>query len=339
MTCAVSGFSGTESQILRLRNTNRDTPETLAYLAWRYEVEPDCPPPRIYWLLTPDQERIGMASAIFRSYQIAGTRTPVAVIGDISLDERWRRRGLGQKLLRFMTDHLAQSYPQYPSLVIPTPSAQRSLARVGWISGGQLAPLVCVLDPSRRLPRFVGGALPAAASRVTRAAVRLLSRSHIPRDCTLEVSATLSATLRARLPHFPPSGRISRTLDAPTLDWRYVRHPHARFKFATFARAGRPRAFLVFEESQSEGTCFLYDMAAEDTSSLRGLLALFVRRGAETPALRTLRVLLDTKHSARVVLRQVGFIARAPEAAFQLFAAASQDPPRGWCLTQGDKDT
>ena len=50
VSCEVTGFAGFEQQILRLRNSNRDNPETLEYLRWRYESAPQDPPPCIFWL-------------------------------------------------------------------------------------------------------------------------------------------------------------------------------------------------------------------------------------------------------------------------------------------------
>ena len=97
-----------------------------------------------------------MAAAIFRSYWVRGSVTTVAVIGDISLDTRWRGRGLGQVLLRFMTQHLDENTPRY-GLVIPTESARRSLAKVGWTTAGELGSLVFVLDAEPYVRRFLPG--------------------------------------------------------------------------------------------------------------------------------------------------------------------------------------
>src|SRR4029077_17658793 len=112
--------------------TNRDNPETLAYLHWRYERAPDAPEPLLFWLLSPQGIRIGMAAAIFHGYWVNGERVQVAVIGDISLDAAWRGRGLGQLLLRHMTAHLGEHFPRHPALVIPTESARRAFVKIGW---------------------------------------------------------------------------------------------------------------------------------------------------------------------------------------------------------------
>ncbi len=102
----------------------------------------------------------------FRPYYINGRREPVAVIGDIALDARWRGRGLGRTLLRFMTTHLEQHYPRHAAFVIPTESARRALEACGWHTGGTLSPVVYVLDPTRYLESLI--ALCTARTRAER---------------------------------------------------------------------------------------------------------------------------------------------------------------------------
>src|SRR5580698_2412935 len=133
-SCAVSGFVGMEQEILRLRNTNRDNSETTAYLTWRYQSVPGAPTPCVYWLLTAQGERIGMAAAIFRPYWVQGVRTQVAVIGDISLDARWRGRGLGPEVLRHEAQQLLAESAAAPwSAAAGTPPAAWHPGYTSWM--------------------------------------------------------------------------------------------------------------------------------------------------------------------------------------------------------------
>ena len=154
-SCTATAFAGFEAQILQLRNSNREHGETLEYLKWRYQSTGGVPEPRVYWLLDPTERPIGMASAIFRPYSINAMTGHVAIIGDISLDQQWRGRGLGRSLLQFMTAELDREHAGRPGLVIPTESARRTLASVGWVTAGSLAPLIYVLEPSH----YLGGPL------------------------------------------------------------------------------------------------------------------------------------------------------------------------------------
>jgi GNAT superfamily N-acetyltransferase len=340
VTCVVTGFEGMEQEILRLRNTNRDTSETAAYLSWRYQSAADCPPPCVYWLLTDAGERIGMAAAIFRPYLVKGRLTQVAVIGDISLDARWRGRGLGQKLLQFMTQHLDASFPGQPALVIPTESARRALAACGWSTAGSLAPWVCVVDAADYLRPFTRS---AALARLLARGVRVVSRAfvsrHVPLGGTLKVSDLPDASIGPQARAQAATGIVTRDLDAQLLGWRYTRHPHTAFRFATFSRAGVARAFLAFEESTHPGTCAVYDLWALSAADARALLALFMRRALTAAQLTSVRVLLDERHPWRAELRRLGFIARPVEAVFQVHSSDGSAAHLTWQISQGDKDT
>jgi len=124
-----------------------------------------------------------------------------------------------------------------------------------------------------------------------------------------------------------------------TLKWRYAEHPNTRFTFATFSRSGEARGFLVFEESTLERTCSIYDLGARTPADMRAMLALFILRGLSTPDLITLRVLLDDRHPHRICFRKLGFIARRPEAVFQVHSPSGTAERLTWCVTHGDKDT
>jgi len=340
VSCAVSGFAGMEQEILRLRNTNRDNSETAAYLKWRYQSVPGAPPPCVYWLLTAEGERIGMAAAIFRPYWVGGVLTQVAVIGDISLDVRRRGRGLGQQLLRFMTQHLDENFPAHVALVIPTESARRALEHCGWSTAGGLAPWVCVVDAADYLQPFTRSALLARAlARAVRAGSRALITRHVPRDGTLQVSDLPDATIGERVRAQAAAGAATRDLAAQVLGWRYTRHPHTAFRFATLSRAGIARAFLAFEESTHPGTCVVYDLWATSAVDARALMALFMRRALTAAQLKSVRVLLDERHPWRAELRRLGFIARPVEAVFQVHSRDGGAAQLGWQLSQGDKDT
>jgi GNAT superfamily N-acetyltransferase len=340
VTCTVTGFAGMEAQILRLRNANRENPETLAYLNWRYQSSPEAPAPCVFWLLDPAGEPIGMASAIFRPYWLEGACVQTAVIGDISLDARWRRRGLGQVLLRYMTQHLETHFPSHPALVIPTESARRALAQVGWVTAGSLAPLVYVLDFAPYAQRILrSGVLARGVSRAIRAGVRPLIRRRAPRDGALHVGDVPDASLPAFVRGLSDTGAVARDLGPRSVNWRYTQHPHTQFRFATFRRAGETRGFLVFEDSSAAGTCAVYDLAAAGAQDLQAMLALFMLRSFATPRLVSLRVLLDEQHPWRSELQRLGFIARPTEAVFQVHSGDGRAACWSWRVTQGDKDT
>ena len=239
-----------------------------------------------------------------------------------------------------MTQHLDENYPAYAALVIPTESARRALERVGWVAAGSLAPLVYVVDAARYLQPFTrSAALARAVARVIRACLRPLIRRHAPHEGTLKVSDLPDASIEALNSTHMERQCVTRDLASASLSWRYTRHPHTQFRFATLKRAGHARAFLVFEESTHPGTCVMYDLVAASTTDLRSLLALFMLRASSSARVTSLRVLLDEAHPWREELRRLGFIARPAEAVFQVHAREADVAGWGWRVSQGDKDT
>ncbi|MBS0581168.1 MAG: GNAT family N-acetyltransferase [Proteobacteria bacterium] len=340
ISCVVTGFSGHEGEILKLRNSNRENPETLDYLRWRYEPAAGAPAPCVYWLKAADGQVIGMAAAVFRPYTVDSRATYVAVIGDISLDNRYRRMGLGQQLLRAMTEHLDQRDPGAYGLVIPTDSARRSLDKVGWVTGGALGSLVYLLDAEahvRRLLHF--RPLSVLAARGLRACMQLLARRHTRPGGVLRLNPAPDAHTYAFLESLPHGSGVQRRFPPGSLEWRYVRHPHSRFTFATYNRDGAVRGLLVFEDTSLEGTCSVYDLFAAEPADLRAMLAQFILRSAAVPGIATIRVALDEAHPARESLRRLGFIARPAEAVFQVHSRDGNAQRARWRITQGDKDT
>jgi GNAT superfamily N-acetyltransferase len=340
VSCSVTALGGSERQILRLRNANRERPETLEYLRWRYERAPGCPEPCIYWLLSGGGERIGMAAAIFRPYYINGRREPVAVVGDISLDARWRGRGLGRTLLGFVTTHLEEHYRRHAAFVIPTESARRALKACGWHTGGTLSPLVYVIEPAKYLKsRLRYAPLARALGDPIRSFSRLWVSRYVPPQGSLHFTDSL-AGLPGPLPgQTAPHGIVVRDLSAATLEWRYARHPHTRFTFATLQHEGAVKALLVFEDSTLDGSCTIYELLADTAQDLRGLTALFIQHAWGPGRFTTLRTALDVRHPARSWLRHLGFIARPDDAVFQVHSASGVAEGLRWRISLGDKDT
>jgi GNAT superfamily N-acetyltransferase len=341
-SCEVSGIAGHESEVLRLRNENRDRPETLEYLAWRYQHLPDAPQPLVFWLVsTADGRRIGMAAALFRPYWIDGKRVQVAVVGDISLAAPWRGRGLGQVLLRFMTEHLERHFPEQPAFVIPTEAARRALAACGWVQAGSLIPYVFVLDPTHYVRPFLRSErLAQLAARPLRALARAAARLRGPRDGSLlRIHDSPDEAVREFAARLPPAGGAVHDLGPESLGWRYARHPRTHFQYATLARAGETRGLLIFANSTVERSIWIYDLSAPTRAEMTALLSLFLQHALSMPDAANVRVTLAAQHPCRAQLRWLGFIARPPDAVFQVHSRSGLAERVSWLVTPGDKDT
>jgi len=335
----ISSFAGFERRVLELRNTNRDNPESLPYLEWRYTQTSEAPPPRIFWLLSPGGDRIGMAAAIFRRYAIDGKLGIVAVIGDISVDAAWRGRALGAFLLGVMTRDLLANFPGMPALVIPTDSARRALVRSGWIKGGRLHSWVHVLDGTRYIRPYVGERAARTLANCARAASSWWTRRRIPEGARLEILTGAAAALAGLAPTPTLPGRVMRVASEEQWRWRYETHPRVTFRFARLSFGNAPRAVLVFEQESTPRSATVYDLHAPDDADARVLLAAFLLWGHQQRSLESVRFVIDGRHPLRKPLRALGFVRRKSDAVFQLRAADPRLTRLDWHLTQGDKDT
>lgn len=338
-SCEVTGFADLESEILRLRNANRERHETLEYLEWRYRSTADAPEPIVFWLRRAGGERIGMASVIFRPYVINQLRVMTAVVGDISLDLRWRRRGLGRRLLQYMTEHLDTHYPQQPAFVIPTEAARRVLTSLGWVTRGRLVPYVYVLDAERYLRTLLPGeSLARHVAGWLATAIRTVARWRAPLDGALffnDARDSSTFDLACALPGHEGAGR---EVSPASLKWRYAEHPHARFACGRFYRGGELRGFVILEDDALSRSCSIYDLASKTTVDARDILALCILRGLSS-GLSSLRMILDERHPLRACLRGLGFIARRTDSVFQVHSRTGVAESSEWFVTQGDKDT
>jgi hypothetical protein len=338
-TCLVTDYAGNEQEVLRLRNANRDKPETKEYVDWRYQKATGAPAPKVFWLLSPSGERVGMASLIYRPYTCNGKPMHVAVLGDISIVQSLRGRGLGQRLLRFTSDYMDQHSADNHGFVIPTEAARRSLAAVGWTAGGDLIPHVLAIDPAAQLRTMLRSAwLTQRACAIYRRLVQILLRRHLVKGATLQFVSEPDETLGELWRNSPKNGRVMRDLGVHSLTWRYSTHPHTNFTFAKLMLAGELRAYMVLTVDEQSRACSIYDLLAKSTADLCCLLALYAIGAMERKEVRTLRISVDDKHPYRPSIRRLGFVSRSPGAPFQYRPRSAMAATTPWMITSGDKD-
>jgi GNAT superfamily N-acetyltransferase len=337
----ITGYSGFEDEILRLRNANRSVAQTAAYLNWRYADSPGAPEPKIIWARDVAGRSRGMAALIFRPFWLNGDLQHIAVVGDISLDSELRGKGLGRCLLKFMTDYLDQSHPERLAMVIPNKAAERSLTPIGWTTGGRLVPYVFVLNPEAKLPGILKSShLAVGVARVVSKAMANLHRRHLRPGYSLSVVDTLDDSFDAFWHRYPKARLVLSDRGVETLSWRYVNHPQHKFSFAKLEHDGRFVGYLVYERSSITPMCLVYDLILSEPSDLPCLLALFVKHCSDRGSIDTIRLLLGGEHPYRKQLWKLGFIAREDAGIFQLHGpkARARLTESKWFLTNGDKD-
>lgn len=335
-----TGYCGHEDEVLRLRNANRAVVQTRAYLDWRYRTHPGLPQPRIAWLRDSSGLALGMAAAIYRCFWIDGIACAVAVLGDISLDERLRGQGMGRRLLAGLSGELASGVGGGRGFVIPTEAARRSLDALGWRDAGQLISYVCLVDPAEQLGRRLGNASFARllASPV-RAVLALSARLQRRRDCRIELVDDFGESFDDCWTNLQKSGLIVGDRSGATLRWRYRDHPSRRFRVASFLRGRELRGYVVFETTHEGSDLSIQDMLAVERGELPGMLAHFISWCLGQRGLGAVRVSLSRGHPYAAGLWRLGFIPREAQARFQVLEPSAQASFVGtWWLNAGDKD-
>jgi len=334
--CRVTDYAGVEAQIVALRNANRQSAQSIPYMDWRYRTAESAHQPRVFWIDDKQGTAVGMAGLIPRTFWIDGKPEAVAVLGDISVNAAQRGKGLGKKLLGFMTRHTDQQFPQRRNLVIPTDAARNALAASGWENGGMLVRHVLLLDLARKLEwlpaaRVFAKPLVAVYRRLAQGLLRLKGGA----ATTLETGTGYDARFDEFWRAVPKAGLCIADRSAATLAWRYAAHPLRRFQWVGSSDAGALSAYLIFE--LDAGTCTIYDVLGRSQRDVSRLLTAFIAKlfGQQ---IYEVQVTLNDCHPYRPAFRGLGFLAR-DRVVFQYHDPSTRpgDAPR-WVLTHGDKD-
>ena len=248
---------------------------------------------------------------------------------------------MGRSLLKFMSEDLHRNEPDCLAFVIPNPAAQRTLASIGWATGGRLIPHVFVLNPEQKLHRIVrrmwlARLMGRPAARIMRGIVR---KHRIP-GYSLRVAESLDSSFDAFWQGFDKTNRILSDRGIGSLTWRYVDHPHCTFRFVKLFNREDLAGYLVYECAGGGRECVIYDLLLRDGKTLGCLLALFVEHIAQQGGIDSIRFVVNSDHPYRRQLWTLGFVPRKDSSVFQLhgLAARSKLETATWFLTSGDKD-
>lgn len=338
---SISGFSGFEAEVLRLRNANRPVAQSPEYLDWRYSGAKRTREPKVFWIRDRNGRAVGMASLIFRHFWMGDALREIAVLGDISLDADLRGGGLGRSLLKFMSDELQRNDPDCLAFVMPNRAAQKVLASIGWSTVEKLIPYVFVLNPELKLRRLLRS--PWLAKTIARPMGRLMTGAaglRRKRGYSLDVNGELDGSFETLWRKLDKADIVLSDRGVGALTWRYARHPHCAFRFGKLDRHGNLAGYLVYELAQTTRECTIYDLILLERKDLGCMLALLAEHMAGQGDIDSIRLLFNERHPYRTELWKLGYLAREEAGVFQLLKPETQavSGASTWFLTYGDKD-
>jgi GNAT superfamily N-acetyltransferase len=336
---SVTSFEEYQEEILRIRNNNRHWQQTLGYMRWRYRGEVSPYPPVIFWVRLPDGTSVGMAAIIFRPYWVNNKLHYFAVLGDISVDEKMRGKGVGRKFLQFINSYIEkESY--FCSLVIPNNAVRKSLEKSGWIVAETFVWYVLFVNPASRIYNLLKSRVLAEVLNSFYHTIMSMRLSRISIDnYKLEKANTFDKSFDLLWQAYPKWGIILRDRSSVSLRWRYEKHPDRNYEIIKFLYEEKFVGYIIYEIG-SEGKCFIEDILIFEAASIKPIMKLFISEMWKNKNVRVIRVKLNVNHSYADELEKTGFIKRMGGDIIQTFTPQAISPVDcKWFLNRGDKDT
>lgn len=327
-----------KKDLMAFRNRNRAAGRDAGYLDWRYRGRPSEKEPVIVWAIDKGGEPAGSLSLIPHEYFVNGLARTLGVLGDISVAESMRGKGIAGRMLEFLRG-LEQVRELDGCIVLPNEEASRPLLKAGWTAKSRLERHVKPLDLEGRLRKKTGRALASISAPPLNLLLRLV------KEATVRVPARYGSSLAdgfdGRFDElwagFAKKGLIAGKRDSAYLSWRFADHPAEKFSVFVLAEGARPSGYIVYRSFDDE--LKVYDLlcpagGVEADYLVSSFLGFARSVSAASIALRASAVALSGFD-----LKKFGFIKR-PDAQDLMALSRDKDAPlwSNWHITAGDKD-
>lgn len=326
-----------KKDLVEFRNRNRQTGRGLDYFDWRYLKRPSGREPVIVQAVEKGSGAVvGSLSLIPHEYSVNGAPCLFGVLGDISVSESARGKGIAGRML----DHLhglKEVSTLRACIVLPNIEASRPLQKAGWQTKSSVERHVKILDIKGALRKKAGRALASVAAPPINLLLRLSAESvRIPAQYKSSEVSAFDERFDELWASVPKSGIIGRR-DGKYLSWRFADHPEEKFSIFLFTQSSRPTGYIVYRSDES--AIKVYDMLCPKGGNESDyLLAAFLKHARESSA-SSIIIRASAWALASFNLKKFGFMKR-PDAQDLMVRAVDADGPEWgrWYLTAGDKD-
>jgi GNAT superfamily N-acetyltransferase len=329
------------AELLAFRNANRENRRDPRYFSWRYAERPGRTTPIIVVAEQPGDGIVGTLSVIPHDYAVNGVLRSIGLLGDISVSQTWRGRGVATTMLR----HLAQ-LPAFrelaAGLVLPNEEVSRPLAQCGWQTITHLDRYIRILDEVRFIRRrldnpWLSRIIEPAAAFLLRAASADLPMGNA-REYDEDEADSFDDRFDQLWARLPKAGVILGRRDAAHLTWRYARHPLTTHRVFTLSREGELFGYIVFH--LADDICHIDDVLWLDERHGAALLGRFIAHVRRNPLPASVSIHVTGYGPAAALLRRCGFLRRRDRWHCMALPADGANPAirSGWWLTAGDKD-
>jgi predicted acetyltransferase len=336
-----------KADLLAFRNANRQTKQDETYIDWRYAGRPCKLQPIIVWAETDRGGKIGSLSLIPHHYMINNRVVPLGVLGDISVAEQWRGRGVARRMFRYLSE-LEEVKQLEACIVLPNEDAAAPLQKTGWQTITETDRFVKILRfkemfhrkwGSRMASQIISGPLDTVAELLS-----LDTHLKTPADCRGEVLERCDERFDDLWTSVNKEGMILGLRNREYLTWRYSRHPSVKYQFFILTSDARLRGYIVYHVNND--LCVIDDLLCrnEDRYPMH-LLGCFLKLMRKNESVSSISMRVNKSAASSLRLTMFGFIRRSDRQAFMINVSQTKNDSslltagHRWYLTSGDKDT
>lgn len=326
-----------KKDLVEFRNRNRQTGRGLDYFDWRYLKRPSGRQPIIVQAVEKGAGMVGSLSLIPHEYSVNGAPCLFGVLGDISVSESARGKGIAGRMLNYLQG-LKEVSTLRACIVLPNDEASRPLQKARWETKSNVERHVKILDIEGALRNKAGRAIASVAALPINLFLKLSRESvRIPAQYKTSEVTAFDERFDELWACVPKSGIISGRRDRKYLSWRFADHPEEKFSIFLLSQGSRPTGYIVYRVD--EGAIKVYDLLCpEGGRESDYLLAAFSTHARERSA-SSITIRASAWALKSFNLNKSGFLKR-PDTQNLMVQAAGADSPEWdrWYLTAGDKD-
>jgi GNAT superfamily N-acetyltransferase len=239
-------FAECADVVAAFRNAQRETQRDAAYFDWRYVNRPSRLPAYITLGFEGGGQVVAAASLIPHYFSIANSTVKAGMVGDVSVSESMRGRGLAAQLIARLRDD-AFGRGLDGCFVLPNKELTGALTKNGFQTVGAIRRAIRLLSLRGRLRRRlggVGGFAGALLDGVLRTVANLKDGA-LPAGWSTATPSTFDARYDALWARVPRADLGLALRDSAWLGWRFTSKPGGRYRVFELSRGAQLAAYVV----------------------------------------------------------------------------------------------
>lgn len=322
--------------VAAFRNTQRETQRDAAYFAWRYVQRPSGLPAHVTLGFDAAGQAVAAASLIPHDFHVAGSVVKAGMIGDVSVAESMRGRGLAAQLIaRLRDDAFGRNLDA--CFVLPNKELTGALTRNGFRTVGEIRRAIRLLSLRGRLARKLGAAGGLAGALLDGVLRTVANRADgkLPAPFSTATPPGFDGRYDALWARVPKTDVGLAVRDATWLAWRFASKPGSHYRIFELSRGAELAGYVVHHKEDE--LVYVDDFLAADVEAAHWLgraFAVAARGGAWGDAIQVRYVA-----QAAIPMPFAGrYLLRADSQAVMWMARDGVPQARHWYVTPADKD-